>query len=621
MFEFDKYQRERHAVPVEATSRCYAPAGDVTALSQLFWSEHCIECAAPDCYQSCDLYSRRRDGRCRRFTYGIFKNKGFPSVRGYGAEVSFKTWGRLKANGNVRMEPVATVVWKERLWGLALPAINAVGSFLHACTGRSRWLELGPDLDNRARKLHRRGGGICEPDAFLIEVYNPSPDPVRVQLQMRIAEDFLGGEGDRKDIPAPFTIALELASGYSRRQFDRAHFQALIDNDLPFKLTLDPEGDDAATLVFLTLDFVAFRKDRASEAPGNSIKCVVFDLDNTLWDGVLLEQDSVRVREDAVRVIKGLDDRGILLSVASKNNRDQALQKLKSVGLDTYFLHPQINWLPKSRGLSVIAKKLNIGLDTFAFIDDSAFERDEVAHSLPQVTCLDAGDLGGLLDDPRFPGSDSVDAGNRRSYYRDAIVRDEERQKYALSYDEFLAASEIKLEIREYQPRDFDRIAELAQRTNQLNFSGTKYTREQLCHSLVSDDRTAYVLVCSDKYGSYGTVGLGLVTTGDEVLRIEELMLSCRVQGKCLEQAFFAFLIKNVHSDQRPLRLWVNFRPTDRNTPALNVLARLGFKPDDVPAGHTLDLEKHSIECEFIEVVRADAPILASAQDTQLAQP
>ena len=612
MFEFDKYQKSRHAEPVAPGPHPYQPVIDLAAVSQLFWGEHCIECAAPDCYASCDLYRRRQDGRCRRFSYGIYKNRRFSSVRGFGAEVSFKTWGRLKANGNVRMEPIAAVIWKERLLGLTVAVVGAIGSLLHGCTGQSRWSELGPDLDSRARRLNRCGTGICKPDAFLMEVYNPSPQPVTVQLQIRVGEDFLDNPIDRANLPAPFVATVNLKSGYSRHQFERALFEPIIESHLPFKLTLEPEGDDSTTLVFLTLDFVTYREDQAPAAAVDAIKCVVFDLDNTLWDGVLLESEAVRFREDAVRVIKALDGRGILLSVVSKNDHHQALEKLKALSLEEYFLHPQINWLPKSRNISEIAAQLNLGLETFAFVDDSAFERDEVTQSLPQVMCIDAGNLEGLLDHPRFQGSDSVEAQNRRSYYRDAIVRNRVRREYESDYSAFLASSKIKLEVNCYQPADFDRVAELAQRTNQLNFSGTKYSREQLRQSLADKNLRGYVLRCTDKYGSYGTVGLSLVRNEDKEMRIEEFMLSCRVQGKYLEKAYFAYVLQHANGE-RPSTLWVNFRPTNRNTPAQQVLADLNFEPDDSGHGLALDLNRYPVTCGIIEVVSEDTPARVSS--------
>src|SRR5262245_6438166 len=111
------------------------------------------------------------------------------------------------------------------------------------------------------------------------------------------------------------------------------------------------------------------------------IKCVVWDLDNTLWHGALIEDGYVRLKDNVVGIIKTLDSRGILQSIASKNDYDQALDQLRRFGLAEYFLYPQINWNTKSSSIKVISSSINIGLDAVGFIDDQEFERDEVAFS------------------------------------------------------------------------------------------------------------------------------------------------------------------------------------------------------------------------------------------------
>ncbi|EPR12031.1 HAD-IIIC family phosphatase [Ruminiclostridium papyrosolvens] len=126
------------------------------------------------------------------------------------------------------------------------------------------------------------------------------------------------------------------------------------------------------------------------ETEVKKIKCVVWDLDNTLWDGVLLEDENVTLHEDFVQLIKVMDSRGILQSVASKNEYNVAMKKLEEFGLAEYFLYPQIGWNTKSSFIQNIAKSINIGIDTIAFVDDQEFERDEVRHMFPQVLCIDA---------------------------------------------------------------------------------------------------------------------------------------------------------------------------------------------------------------------------------------
>src|SRR5678815_3970601 len=111
------------------------------------------------------------------------------------------------------------------------------------------------------------------------------------------------------------------------------------------------------------------------------VKCVVWDLDNTIWNGTLLESDVVRLKPKVADVIRELDSRGILQSIASKNNYEDAMTKLSELAIEQYFLYPEIHWNPKSESISNIQRNMNIGIDTILFIDDQPFERDEVSSS------------------------------------------------------------------------------------------------------------------------------------------------------------------------------------------------------------------------------------------------
>ncbi|MEM6403632.1 MAG: HAD-IIIC family phosphatase, partial [Cyanobacteria bacterium P01_D01_bin.116] len=141
------------------------------------------------------------------------------------------------------------------------------------------------------------------------------------------------------------------------------------------------------------------------------IKCVVWDLDNTLWQGVLLEDEKVSLGKNIVNIIHTLDSRGILQSIASKNEFTTAIAKLEEFGLKEYFLYPQINWNSKANSLKEISNSLNIGLDAIAFVDDQLFELEEVKFSLPEILCLNADEVGNILDmpvmNPRFITEDS----------------------------------------------------------------------------------------------------------------------------------------------------------------------------------------------------------------------
>ncbi len=125
-----------------------------------------------------------------------------------------------------------------------------------------------------------------------------------------------------------------------------------------------------------------------------------------------------------------------------------------------------------------------------------------------------------------------------------------------------------------------ERVAELVQRTNQLNFSGRKYSRDELQKVIADPALGKYVLRVSDKYGSYGTVGFCLVETRPATLEVLDFMLSCRVQSKFIEQALFSHLLAH-HNPAGAKAIWVNFKKTDRNTPAYNVLCAIGFEACD----------------------------------------
>ncbi len=142
MYEFDKSETPRAGRGLHRAGKSYLHVEDIVAASFLFWGEHCIECAAPSCYQTCDLYRPRSDGRCRRFTWGMVRNRAFPSLRGYGAEVSFKKWGKLEARGNTSMMPRRRLLALERVFGWSAPVLNGVGTIAHKISKKAEWRDL-----------------------------------------------------------------------------------------------------------------------------------------------------------------------------------------------------------------------------------------------------------------------------------------------------------------------------------------------------------------------------------------------------------------------------------------------------------------------------------------------
>lgn len=304
------------------------------------------------------------------------------------------------------------------------------------------------------------------------------------------------------------------------------------------------------------------------------IKCVVWDLDNTIWNGILTE-GAVTLRDGIRDIMAELDRRGILQSIASKNNSDDAMRQLEEFGIAEYFLYPQINWNPKSGSIRIIREKLNLGIDTFAFIDDSEFERGEVAHAIPEVTVIDAADIDRLLDmdmfTPRFITEDTV---NRRKMYMADISRESDKAEFRGTDEEFLKSLDMKLTISPVTEHDLQRAYELTVRTHQLNSTGYTYSYDELREFIDSDKYIFQIAQLTDKYGDYGKIGLILVENTD-VMTIKLLLMSCRVMSRGVGSAILIYLEKL--SRKLNKRLLAEFLATDRNRVMYITYKFMGF--------------------------------------------
>jgi len=294
------------------------------------------------------------------------------------------------------------------------------------------------------------------------------------------------------------------------------------------------------------------------------VKCVVWDLDNTIWDGTLLEDTSVQLKRHVLEVLETLDDRGILHSIASRNDYDDAMGKLREFGIADYFLFPEIGWDAKSESIRRIKENINIGFDTILFMDDQPFERDEVASTYGDVWCLDSRRYLDLLDHPRLkPKYVTGDSALRRKMYLDDMARRKEQEAFVGPKESFLRQLNMVFEISEAQKADLVRAEELTYRTNQLNATGRKYTVESLAAMRL--DGRYKILVCElkDKYGSYGKIGLAVIECTPEAWKLELLLFSCRVLAAGVGSVFLTYL-RNA-ARENGVHLLADFRDTGRN--------------------------------------------------------
>lgn len=294
------------------------------------------------------------------------------------------------------------------------------------------------------------------------------------------------------------------------------------------------------------------------------IKCVVWDLDNTLWNGILIESKNVELKPGIKNIIKTLDSRGILNSIASKNDYDDAINKLKEFALNEYFLYPEINWNAKSFSIGNIQKNLNIGMDSILFIDDQEFELEEVSSVHKEVLCINSNEYLELLDksflNPKFI---TIDSGRRRMMYLEEIKRKKEEEVYKGPKESFLASLNMKFTIKEAQEEDLQRAEELTIRTNQLNATGRTYDYDELNTFRLSSDYRLLICELTDKFGSYGKIGLALIEIKEDCWYLKLLLMSCRVISRGVGTVLLSYIMQEAKKAGKILR--ADFKDTGRN--------------------------------------------------------
>ena len=336
-----------------------------------------------------------------------------------------------------------------------------------------------------------------------------------------------------------------------------------------------------------------------------AIKCVVWDLDHTLWDGVLLENDQVSLRENVASIIHTLDNRGILQSIASKNDYTFAMQKLQDFDLDGFFLFPQIGWNSKVSFIETIAQCINIGLEAVAFIDDEPFERGAVHFSMPEVLCIDAANLDQVLDMPEMnPRFITVDSKMRRKMYLNDMARNKVEEDFVGPKEAFLASLNMALTIFPAKEEDLRRAEELTLRTNQLNATGYTYSYDELNHFRQSDGHKLLMTRLEDNYGTYGHVGLALIECYADLWVIKLLLMSCRVMSRGVGSILLSHLIQLAKHNN--VRLQAEFVPNDRNR-MMDITYRFaGFNEVDEIEGHIVFEHDLNNSQPFPDYVKVD---------------
>ena len=513
----------------------------VSRVVPLMWGEHCLECAVPECYRSCTKFEPRDDKRCKRFLNGIEKVDEVNGMWGHAVKITFKEWAKVEA---IFLSNTIGIGFAKKLNAL-FDFTTVVSKILPTYYPR-RFNYLYKEYITR--KLGRKGKEY--PEFLLLEVINPQ------QTFHLIVQTFTEKE-------TSYRTSLAVLPGFNRFiiPYSDLNYQEGVNN----YISVFPENDAEVTMYLCTLDLVTLNQHVSDCLELPKVKCVVWDLDNTVWDGILSEDENVILKQEVVSAIKELDRRGILNSISSKNNFEEAMQKLKEFNIHEYFLCSQINWDRKSNNIKRISQILDIGIDTIAFVDDMEYEREEVAGKLPFVRVFDANHIDSMWKCSGFDVPVTEACRTRRKSYMEIAERNSASMDFEGSLESFIKTCKINVILKKPEKVSWDRCNELIQRTNQLNLSGERLSFEEMSALFEREDIVAQSISVSDRYGDYGLVGVAIYrVTGDEVV-LEHFVLSCRAARKLVEQSYMEKMIQ-YFKDRGIQKLSIKCAVTAKNT-------------------------------------------------------
>jgi FkbH-like protein len=402
-----------------------------------------------------------------------------------------------------------------------------------------------------------------------------------------------------QDIASRPRVLLQDVQGISARFGLKQWFDW--DRYFSYKLLLTPEAN---------LELARSLSALVKALYGKSRKALILDLDNTLWGGVIgddgIEQIDIG-RETAVgeaytafqEYCLSLRNRGVLLAVCSKNNDDIARS---GFGHPSSILNVEhiscfkANWNPKHNNVLAIATELNLGLDSFVFVDDSPAERDIVAAQLPAVAVPEVGDqvtrYPAIIDEGRYfePVALSREDLQRAALYADNARRATLQTAFA-NYGEYLDSLEMTAEIDCFKPIYLERIAQLTNKTNQFNLTTRRYTLGELQSLSNAPNYLGLYGRLIDRFGDNGLISVVLGRRQHETLHMDLWLMSCRVLKRDMELAMLDVLVDRALAGGIST-IYGYFLPTKKNAMVADFYPGLGFLPSasqsDLPAGSTV---------------------------------
>ncbi|RUM94335.1 MAG: methoxymalonyl-ACP biosynthesis protein FkbH [Thiothrix sp.] len=336
---------------------------------------------------------------------------------------------------------------------------------------------------------------------------------------------------------------------------------------------------------------------------GLSKKCLVLDLDNTLWGGVVGEDGLANLKlgsdangeafVDFQKYILSLQEKGVVLAVCSKNNEKDAQEPFEK--------HPEMlirlehiacfvaNWEPKPENLRKIAKELNLGLDSLVFVDDNPAERSIVRQFLPAVDVLDlpkdpAYYKSALSDYPWFETSSFTTEDTQRTAQYQARSKMEALKEPSQSIEDFYRSLEMQADIHPFDAINLPRIVQLIGKTNQFNLT-TKRHNTQAVEAFMEDPNCIHLYMrIKDQFTDHGLVSVIIALRNEDILEIDTWLMSCRVIGRTAENAMLSVLTEKA-KELDCIAIKGVYIPTEKNVPVKNLFRDFGFSEVEAGSG------------------------------------
>ncbi|MCI8779901.1 MAG: HAD-IIIC family phosphatase [Lachnospiraceae bacterium] len=333
---------------------------------------------------------------------------------------------------------------------------------------------------------------------------------------------------------------------------------------------------------------------------GKRKKCLLLDLDNTLWggiigedgiEGIVLSENKEGARyKDFQKKIKDLKGNGVILGIVSKNNEKEARDMIENhpdmvLGWDD-FVVKKINWNPKSQNIREIQKEINIGLDSIVFLDDSPVEREEVRFSLPEVAVPDfpedSSGLSAFIEEiywqyfltSQITFEDKI----KTELYNQRRERENAREQHP-SMESYLKSLNTKVVIQLVGKSDIGRAIQLIQKTNQFNLTVKRYSEGEVLDMLAETKRFDFwIAEISDRFGSNGKSALLIIEKKEDRILLDSFIMSCRVMGRELEKDIL-YVLERKYLQKGYKTMEAEYRRTAKNSPVADLYDKMGYQP------------------------------------------